>query len=257
MTPTTFKDLLKIPGLSITKLNQLLTLSGMTVTKLDNLLKRPSMSVTKLDELLSLVDHDVIKLEKLLVDMPLSEIDDFLLKVGSTKFKELLNKFNPDVLRYYGSLFFKQYKGTTQDTIEHLLRNDGIRRGEIKGCHDAMLFFDELVIQGRGQIITSTPHPSHPGIVNHEYKLFVRDRTGAIIPPPTLKSGPPSIKTVLRDLASDADTWKALANEAADDAIRSKRFPRGGGRFEGRTASGLEIEGWYRGGPIETFYPIW
>lgn len=257
MSTTKLKHLLKIPSMTVTKLNDLLRMPGMSVVKLDDLLKLPGMTVTKLDDLLSLVDNNVVKLEKLLKDMPLSEIDDFRHRVGVNKFKKLLNKFKADVLIHYGASFFERYKGVTRDTINHLLRNDGIRRGEIKGCHDAAMFLNELVIQGRGQILSSTPHPSHPGIINHEYKLFVRDRTGTVIRPPTLKTGSPSVKTVLQNLASDADTWKALANEAADDAIRSKTFPASGGRFYGKTSSGLEIEGWYRGGSIETFYPIW
>lgn len=257
MTTTKLSHLLKISGMTATKLNDLLKMPGMSVVKLDDLLKLPGMTVTKLDDLLSLVDKNLVKLEKFMKDMPLSESDDFLRRVGIKKFKILLNRFNADVLRHYSASFFENYKGVTRYTIDHLLRSDGIRRGEIKGCHDAAMFLNELVIQGRGQILLSTPHPSHPSIINHEYKLFVRDRTGSVVRPPTLKTGHPSVKTVLQNLASDADTWKALANEAADDAIRCKTFPSSGGRFYGKTSSGLEIEGWYRGGSIETFYPIW
>ena len=78
---------------------------------------------------------------KLKADLTSKEISEFIKDLGPDKVKELADKFGGDVMKHYGHAFFKSYKGVTDDTMNHLLQNDGIVKGQIKGCHDADMFY--------------------------------------------------------------------------------------------------------------------
>ncbi|MEH1821099.1 MAG: hypothetical protein V7L31_18800 [Nostoc sp.] len=189
---------------------------------------------------------------KLLKDLTPSEIQDFVSKLGSEKLKLLTEKFGGEVLKHYGSDFFKDYKGVTQDTINHLLQNDGIVKGEIKGCHDKATFLNEL--NGKGEVVSEIPDPSNPDVIRYEYKLYQKDAAGKIKQPPTLSTGKAKLKTVIQDLAANPDKWKEIGNEAADDSIKRKAFPASGGAFEG-TGKNIKIRGFYRPNQVDTFFP--
>ncbi|MEH1830029.1 MAG: hypothetical protein V7L22_32625 [Nostoc sp.] len=189
---------------------------------------------------------------KLLKDLTPSEIQDFVSKLGSEKLKLLTEKYGGEVLKHYGSDFFKDYKGVTQDTINHLLQNDGIVKGEIKGCHDKATFLNEL--NGKGEVVSEIPDPSNPDVIRYEYKLYQKDAAGKIKQPPTLSTGKAKLKTVIQDLAGNPDKWKEIGNEAADDSIKRKAFPASGGAFEG-TGKNIKIRGFYRPNQVDTFFP--
>ncbi|MEB3294601.1 MAG: hypothetical protein VKJ24_15705, partial [Synechococcales bacterium] len=190
---------------------------------------------------------------KLLKDLTPTEIQDFVNQLGSAeKVKILADKYGGEVLKHYGADFFKDYKGVTQDTINHLLKNEGVQKGEIKGCHDQATFLSEL--NGKGEVVSTTPDPANPDVVRYEYKLYQKDAKGKIEQPPTLSTGKPKLKTVIKDLASDPNKWQDIGNAAADDAIKSKTFPKDGGAFEG-TGQGIRIRGFYRPNKVDTFFP--
>ncbi|WP_256875013.1 hypothetical protein [Nostoc sp. C052] len=189
---------------------------------------------------------------KLLKDLTPSEIQDFVSKLGSEKLKLLTEKYGSEALKHYGSDFFKDYKGVTQDTINHLLQNDGIVKGEIKGCHDKTTFLNEL--NGKGEVVSEIPDPSNPDVIRYEYKLYQKDAAGKIKQPPTLSTGKAKLKTVIQDLAGNPDKWKEIGNAAADDSIKRKAFPASGGAFEG-TGKNIKIRGFYRPNQVDTFFP--
>ena len=196
---------------------------------------------------------DIIK--KISPPLTPEEISEYIEALGIAKVKELAEKFGGDVMKHYGHTFFKSYKGATQDTINHLLKNDGIKKGAIKGCHDADTFLDELVTSGIGNIRQATPHPSNSQIIRYEYSLYQKNPDGSFVKPKTLKDKP-LVKTVMKDLKSNQNYWQELANKAAEDAIKRKEFPISEGKFIGNTPDGISIEGWYRNNSIDTFYPI-
>ncbi|MBW4448470.1 MAG: DUF4157 domain-containing protein [Spirirestis rafaelensis WJT71-NPBG6] len=190
---------------------------------------------------------------KLLKDLTPSEIQDFVSQLSSSeKVKFLTEKYGSEALKHYGSDFFKNYEGVTQDTINHLLQNDGIVKGEIKGCHDQATFLNEL--NGKGEVVSEIPDPSNPDVVRYEYKLYQKDAAGKIKQPPTLSIGKAKLKTVIKDLANNPDKWKDIGNAAADDAIKRKEFPKDGGSFEGN-GKGINIRGFYRPNKVDTFFP--
>jgi hypothetical protein len=140
--------------------------------------------------------------------------------------------------------------------MKHLLTNDGIVKGEIKGCHDKATFLSELT--GQGEIVSQTPMSSNPDVVKYEYKLYQKDKAGKIIQPPTLSTGKPKLKTVMDGLASDPDKWKDIGNAAAEDAIKKKDFPTptAGTEFTG-VGNGTPIRGYYHHGKgeVTSFFP--
>ena len=116
------------------------------------------------------------------------EITEFVDELGVAKVKDLADKFGGDVMKHYGHAFFKSYQGVTQNTIDHLLKNDGIVRGQIKGCHDADMFYDELVSKGIGQIRSRTLHPINSDIFRYDYSLYKQDGKGGFVIPKQLKN---------------------------------------------------------------------
>jgi hypothetical protein len=132
------------------------------------------------EPLLLVTDLGPKTFEKLANRLTPDELKAFSDKLGSAKLKTVADKFGPDVLQQYGPDFFEQYKGVTADTNSHLLSNDGIVDGQVKGCHDDALFSQELVGNGNGQIISTTPSGIDPDVVRYEYKLFKRGSDGRI-----------------------------------------------------------------------------
>ena len=185
------------------------------------------------------------------------EIQRFCDRLGGAKLKNLAQRFDGAVLEHYGVDFFEKYQGVTERTMEHLLKNDGIVKGEIKGCHDEAMFLQALLGKQNGEIIRRTPHPTEPGVTKIEYRLYRRHPEGYVAMPPTLQSGKPEAKTVIRGLAEDPRKWQALANEALDGAIRRKEFPIAGSKFEVPTPGGLKIKGYIHDGIVDTFYVVW
>lgn len=201
-------------------------------------------------------DLGVDTVKKIGVHLTPKEISDFVQQLGTAKVKELVEKFGDDVMKHYGHAFFKAYKGVTQDTIDRLLKNEGIVKGAIEGCHDRATFLSEL--SGKGETLPNpTPMASNPDVVEYEYKLYQKDKAGNIIQPPTLSTGKPKLKTVIDGLASNSNKWKDIGNAAAEDAIKKKTFPAAGGEFSG-VGNGTPIRGYYRGDKVDSFFPeVW
>lgn len=178
------------------------------------------------------------------------ELADFVKDLGIDKVKDLARKYGGDAMKHYGKAFFKSYQGVTQNTMNHLLVNHGIKKGEILGCHDKATFLTELT--GIGRVVDHTPGPN--GAVRFAYKLFQKDQTGKIIFPHKLSTGKEKLKTVIDGLAADPAKWLAIGNAAADDAIRRKVFPAVGGWFSG-VGLGVKIKGVFRPDEVDTFFP--
>jgi hypothetical protein len=209
------------------------------------------LSADKAKALVEQLGPDRVK--NLLGDLTPTEIQEFVDRLGAPKVQDLADKFGGDAMKSYGVDFFEKYEGVTQDTMNHLLTNDGISGGEIKGCHDRATFMTEIA--ANGQVLSQTPHPSDPTVVKIEYKLYMR-QSGAVKQPPTFGPGQPKLKTVIDGLAADTAKWQAMGDEAADSAIKAKTFPKTGGYFKGITSGGLEIGGYYNAPGIATFFPI-
>ena len=182
------------------------------------------------------------------------EITEFVDELGVARVKELADKFGGDVMKHYGHAFFKTYQGVTQNTISHLLKNDGIVKGQIKGCHDAGIFYNELVTKGVGAITNKTPHPTNPNIIRYDYSLYKKNKDGSFVTPKQLKNKVEA-KTVIKGLISNQNHWKEIGNEALDNAIKQKSFPVSDGKVIGTASDGTVMEAWYRGGSIHTIYP--
>ena len=182
------------------------------------------------------------------------EITEFVDELGVAKVKELADKFGGDVMKHYGHAFFKSYQGVTQDTMNHLLKNDGIVKGQIKRCHDADMFYDELVTTGIGQITNRTPHPTNPDIFRYDYSLYKKDGKGGFVTPKQLKNQVEA-KTVIKGLIANKNHWQEIGNEALDNAIKQKAFPIADGKIIATASNGTVIEAWYRSGSIQTIYP--
>ncbi|WP_163512627.1 hypothetical protein [Fodinicola acaciae] len=193
----------------------------------------------------------------LLDHMSGAEVTNLLRQLGADRLRSLAAKFGGDVLKHYGPEFFTRYEGVTADTMSHLLTNDGIQKGKIKGCHDMATF--QAVLNGRGQIVNTVAHPSVPGVVRYEYKLFKRNSDGSFVVDasgqPQLKDGLASQKTVIDGLAADTDAWQDRFNHIADESIRSKNMPKeaAGGPFTG-AAGGLDGSGYIREFLIKTIF---
>jgi hypothetical protein len=160
-------------------------------------------------------------------------------------------------MKHYGPDFFAQYQGVTADTIAHLLKNDGIKGGEIKGCHDRATFLKEL--GGKGEVVNETPHPSNGDVARLEYKLYRRKSDGSldldIGGNPVLSTGKAKLKTVIKDLGTNSGKWEQLATEAADNAIKAKQLPPSGGAFTSAANDGTSMGMAYRPPQIDTFFP--
>ena len=180
------------------------------------------------------------------------EIGEWLAELGPDKMKHVAETYGGDAMKHYGQEFFKLHQGVTQDTMGHLLKNDGIVKGEIKGCHDQATFFSEL--SGKGEIVGQTPMPGNPDVVKYQYNLYKKDKAGKIIDPHVLSSGKPKLKTTMKDLASNPNKWQDIGNAAIDDAIKKKTLPQAGGEFVG-SGQGTSIRGYYRDGKITSFFP--
>lgn len=198
-------------------------------------------------------------LKKLMADgFNADEVARWAATVGARRLRELAGRYNADAMRHYGAEFFARYRGATDDTIEHVATFDGIKKGEIKGTHDADTFaalFDGP--KSYGEVLARTPHPANPLIENIEYKLYKRGKDSTVDIPPTLSEGRAKTKTVLSGLATNKDYWKRLANEAADTAINAKRMSPEGGAFQEVVLNGLEIRGYLRGDSLDTFFVVW
>lgn len=189
-------------------------------------------------------------------ELEAAELKAYVDKVGQAQLAELAARFDGSVLKYYGADFSSAFKGITNDTKNHLLVGEGIAQGEISGLHDQAKFYELLVTQGNGEIIATTAATSD--VTKYEYKLYRRSSTGGVAQPPTLASGAPKIKTVMKDLDKNWDKWQKAAEEAIDDSMRSKQFPTGTGSqadWIGKASGGTQMTGYFRGGSIATFYP--
>jgi hypothetical protein len=54
--------------------------------------------------------------------------------------RELVERYGARPLRYYGVDFFKDYRGVTAATLDHLIDGEGIRGRAIIGCRDRTRF---------------------------------------------------------------------------------------------------------------------
>ncbi len=188
-------------------------------------------------------------------------LPDFLSKLGVTKVEQIFQAYGGDAMRHYGTMqhygadFFRDYKGVTRDTINHLLQPGQIRHGEIVGCHDDALFLQTL--RNNGQILRTEVDPKNADFIRYEYKLYLRDSAGNVVQPPQLSTSihTPE-KTVIRGLTSNPARWEVAGNEAADAAIRTKNLVIGKA-FPGVAKDGTALEMIYRPDHIQTFYPDW
>ncbi|MEA2672666.1 MAG: hypothetical protein QOG45_2886 [Chloroflexota bacterium] len=184
------------------------------------------------------------------VMMP-SEIRRFVDELGAPRMRDLVQRYSAQSMAYYGVEFFKEFRGVTDETMRHVVTGEGIRKGEILGCHDEGLFLTAL--QGQGQIISITRDFKHPNMTRYEYALYRRGPDRQVLQPPQLRPGKPKRKTVIKDL--DAGEWKRVANEAADQAIRRRALRLDGRPFEAPTAAGVMLKMYYRAPVIATFFP--
>ena len=126
-----------------------------------------------------------------------------------------------------------------------------IKKGEIVGCHDRANFLATL--RGNGEIVSEVIDHRHPDWSVIEYRLYRRSPRGGVEPPPTL-SASVHPKTVVRNL--DPGTWRRLANEAADHAIRDQSFPKGDDVIYATAEDGTVIRLYCHGPLIGTFHPL-
>lgn len=108
---------------------------------------------------------------------------------------------------------------------------------------------------GLGPVGTPSVHPSDPGVKKYPYQMWAQDGKGSLVNPLSPKATPFE-KTTINGLSSNPAPWQASANQAADEAINALQFPKGEGKFQGKAASGLQWEGWFRQGLIDTVYII-
>ncbi len=182
-----------------------------------------------------------------------AEIDSFIRDLGVPKLQNYASRFGGAALKHYGSQFFASFKGVTSNTMNHLLKNDGVVAGGIKGCHDGATFLSEL--KAIGQIISTRVNPKNSKVVYYAYKLFIKDASGAIKQPPTLKSQAQD-KTVIFDLAKNTNFWKSMFSTGVDKAIRGKVFDASSGQFTIEYV-GFTMVGYIRNGEVTTIYFTW
>ena len=212
--------------------------------------KTPNNITRKQQQALDSLGKDTVA--KIKSHLTPQEITEFVDELGVAKVKELADKFGGDVMKHYGHAFFKSYQGVTQDTMNHLLKNDGIVKGVIKGCHDKATFLGEL--NGKGQIVNQTTMSGNSDVIKYSYKLYQKDKTLQIIQPPTLSIGKAKNKTVIDGLASNQSLWQSIGNQAVETAIMSKKLALDGGQFK-EIVNGITIVGYLRNGKVDTFFP--
>ena len=212
--------------------------------------KTPNNITPKQQKALNSLGQDTVA--KIKSHLTPQEITEFVDELGVAKVKELADKFGGDVMKHYGHAFFKSYQGVTQDTMNHLLKNDGIVKGVIKGCHDKATFLGEL--NGKGQIVNQTTMTGNSDVIKYSYKLYQKDKTLQIIQPPTLSIGKAKNKTVIDGLASNQSLWQSIGNQAVETAIMSKKLALDGGQFK-EIVNGITIVGYLRNGKVDTFFP--
>ena len=212
--------------------------------------KTPNNITPKQQKALDSLGQDTVT--KIKSHLTPQEITEFVDELDVAKVKELADKFGGDVMKHYGHAFFKSYQGVTQDTMNHLLKNDGIVKGEIKGCHDKATFLGEL--NRKGQVVNQTNMPSNSNVLRYDYKLYQKDKALNIIQPPTLSTGRAKNKTVIDGLTSNQGLWQSIGNQAVETAIKNKSISVGGGLFE-ETINGMTIRGYLRNGKVDTFFP--
>ena len=167
----------------------------------------------------------------------------------------------------YGASLFKNFKGVTSNTMNHLMQKEGVSGGEIKGCHDNATFIRELTSNSQstssgmphplGKILSTEKHPTNGQVIRYSYKLFVRESTGKIQEPPTLSTSTKiPTKTVMDGLAGNLTYWKNVGQLAIIRAIRLKQLNAGTAKFQVE-AFGMTIEGFLRNGEAHTFYITW
>jgi hypothetical protein len=215
------------------------------------------LSMVEIRKLVSELGVDTLK--KIGLHLSPAEIAEFVKELGEARVKDLAKRYGGEAMKHYGHAFFKTYKGATTKLRTHLLTNDGIKGGEIKGCHDQATFLDELVTKGNGQIVGSTVHPARADVVKHEYKLFRKKADGSFeldaAGQKVLSTGKAKIKTTIDNLTGTIADWLKIADDAADEAIKGMRLPAAGGQFT-ETVGGLSIGGFVRGGEIDTIFVI-
>jgi hypothetical protein len=188
--------------------------------------------------------------DEMVTAMTPSEIRRFVDALGPARVRELAERYGAQAMRYYGAEFFKEYRGVTDSTMKHVVRGDGITKGEIKGCHDRAAFL--ATIHGNGEVVRELTSRDNPSISHIEYRLYKRNLDSTVAQPLRLSDGGIKEKTVIRGLTPDQ--WRSLATEAADDAIRSMKLPVRGGRFKAETSLG-PVVGYYKPPMIVTLFP--
>jgi hypothetical protein len=178
----------------------------------------------------------------------------FVAALGEEATERILKRFGAKAMAHYGPEFLGSLRGVTGETMEHLKGVDGVAKGTIYGCHDEDAFMDYLVRQGNGEIISTTPHPSNPGVTLYEYQLYKRSPNGMLADPKTLQERKPKPKSVLKGLATDEVMWREKIGESLDDAIRDLKIPREGGSIQ-LIVNGVQMEGFFRDGVITTLWP--
>jgi Domain of unknown function (DUF4157) len=183
------------------------------------------------------------------------QIEAFIKDLGVDGTKQAVSKFGPDAMAKYGAAFFKNFKGVTNNTMQHLLQNDGIKGGEIKGCHDKSLFLSE--ISKWGKILSQERNPMDARVERYSYKLFIRNSAGKVEQPPQLLTGSKiPDKTVIDGLIANSSYWKNIGQLAIIRAIRNGTLDTANADFSA-SAFNLKIRGFYRNGEVQTFWIEW
>jgi hypothetical protein len=183
------------------------------------------------------------------------QLESFIKELGVAGTKQAVSRFGPEAMSRYGASFFRTHQGVTANTMRHLLNNDGIKQGEIKGCHDKGLFLSEIAKWG--QIISQRTNPTDARIIQVTYKLFTRDAAGKVKQPPQLlSSSKVPEKTVIDGLIANSSYWRKIAELAIIRAIRNGTLDVKNADFSA-TAFNLKIRGFYRNGEVQTFWIEW
>jgi hypothetical protein len=183
------------------------------------------------------------------------QIEAFIKDLGVDGTKQVVSKFGPDAMAKYGAAFFKNFKGVTNNTMQHLIQNDGIKGGEIKGCHDKSLFLSE--ISKWGKILSREQNPIDARVERYSYKLFIRNSAGKVEQPPQLLTGSKvPDKTVIDGLIANSSYWRNIGQLAIIRAIRNGTLDTANADFS-TSSFNLKIRGFYRNGEVQTFWIEW